>query len=228
MHGDLKGGYTVSDTSLPKAQVFLLDDHPAVREGLSILLSRHGFAICGEASNLKEALFKLSMISPDLVLVDLSLENENGLDLIKELQSAGVKSLVYSMHDDARSIRSAVAAGAQGYVTKREMVGILRDAIDTIVTGGNYISQVAAKALEAEPANGENFSVVDQLSAREQQIFEQVGEGYSTADIAETLEISISTVETNIARIILKLGFTGTKEMRRFAIRHWRSMNLKP
>jgi DNA-binding NarL/FixJ family response regulator len=218
----------MTETSLQGIRVFLLDDHPAVREGLSILLSRHGIVICGEAGNLPEARRVLATACSDLVLVDLSLGNENGIDLIRDLHSAGMKTLVYSMHDDARHIRTALVAGAQGYVTKREMTGALIDAIGSILAGRDYISPVAAEALDSDAPAEEERLVSEHLSAREQEIFLRVGEGYPTADIADELQLSISTVETNIARIIAKLKFSGTKEMRRYAIQHLRNTRREP
>ncbi len=214
------------ENSLPGIKVFLVDDHPAVTEGLTILLARYGIVVCGEAGGLEEALKALTTVTPDLVLIDLSLGSDNGLDLITDLKSAGIKSLVYTMHDDAWHIRAALAAGVNGYVTKREMTDTLRDAIGAILNGQRYISPGTAEALSAHDPGNEKQTVWERLSAREREIFRGAGEGRSTVDIADELQISVSTVETNIARIISKLGLSGTKEMRRCAIQHLR--NIKP
>ena len=104
----------MSENGLQGARIFLVDDHPAVRQGLSLLLSAAGFFICGEAENMEQTIQNLSDLQPDLVLVDLSLGSESGLVLIRELHGRGENSLVYSMHDDARSIESAFAASQAG------------------------------------------------------------------------------------------------------------------
>ncbi len=217
----------MKDSSSQKIRVFLLDDHPAVREGLSILLSRFEMVICGEADNCREAIQVLPTASPDLVLIDLSLGDENGLDLVRHLQSTGMKSLIYSMHDDVWHIQSALTAGAQGYVTKGEMTGILKDAIQTILTGQTYLSPAAVDSLQEQSLSSDDLGILQRLSTREYEIFQLVGEGYSTVEIADELVIAVSTVETNLARMIEKLELTGTKEMRRYAIQHLRTTNPK-
>ena len=218
----------MKDLSLQEIRVFLLDDHPAVREGLSILLSRFGIIICGEAGNIEEAMQSLSTVSPDLVLIDLSLGDESGLDLVKHLQMTGMKSLIYSMHDDVWNIRSALTAGAQGYVTKREMTGILKEAIQAILAGQTYLSPAVMEALQEQSTSSEDPGLPQRLSTREYEIFQLTGEGYSTVEIADELAIAVSTVETNLARMIEKLDLTGTKEMRRYAIQHLRKTSAKP
>ena len=102
------------ENSFQGIKVFLVDDHPAVTEGLTILLARYGIVVCGEAGGLEEALKALTTVTPDLVLIDLSLGSDNGLDLITDLKSAGIKSLVYTMHDDAWHILAAFDAGVNG------------------------------------------------------------------------------------------------------------------
>jgi len=212
----------------PSIKIFLLDDHPAVREGLSILLTRFGLSICGQAGSRQEALQQLTGLAPDLVLVDLSLGADNGLDFIKDLHTTGIKSLVYSMHEDFRHIQGALSVGAQGYVTKREMTDVLKEAISAVLADRIYLSPIAAEALRsATPIDREQY-LVSLLSKRERQIFHFISQGYSTTDIADELKLAVSTVETNLARMIVKLGFTGTKEMRRWAIRHHQETTSTP
>jgi DNA-binding NarL/FixJ family response regulator len=202
------------------ARIFLVDDHPAVRQGLSLLLNGQGIVVCGEAENSGQTLQRLADAQADLVLVDLSLGSESGLDLICALHARGESILVYSMHDDAQHIESAFAAGAQGYVTKREMVTTLLEAIKAVLSGRRYVSPVAAQILADKLISGQTRVQVDCLSERELEIFKHTGMGHSSAEIAELLNISPRTVESYYARIIEKLGLTGVKTMRRLAIQH--------
>jgi DNA-binding NarL/FixJ family response regulator len=174
--------------------------------------------VCGEAENREQTLQCLTDLQPDLVLIDLSLGSESGLELIRELNMLGESTLVYSMHDDARSIESAFAAGAKGYVTKRELVSTLLGGIQSVLTGHRYVSPVAAQVLADKMISGQNRVKVDCLSEREQAIFKCAGMGQSTAEIADILSISPRTVESYYARIVEKLGLTGMKAMRRLAI----------
>jgi two-component system, NarL family, invasion response regulator UvrY len=208
----------VSENGLNRVRIFLVDDHPAVRQGLSLLLSGEGLAVCGEAANREQTLRHLDAAEPGLVLVDLNLGGESGLELVRELHAAGVKTLVYSMHDDARSIESAFASGAQGYVTKREMVSTLLEGVRSVLKGQRYVSPAAAQVLAEKLIAGQGRTDVDCLSERELAIFKCSGLGYSTAEIAELMCISPRTVESYYARIVEKLRLDGIKSMRRLAI----------
>lgn len=208
----------MTDISMREVRVFLVDDHPAVREGLSLLLANKGLVVCGEAGRGEDAVALLSSAAPDIVLVDLSLGNESGLDLIAALRKVGIKILVYSMHDDGEKVEAALAAGAGGYVTKREVAATLLEAIRRILAGGSYLSPIAEVARQ-RTAPDEGRLVVERLSERELELFRKMGEGYSTADLASHFDISPSTVETYYARIMEKLDLSGAKEVRLKAIR---------
>jgi len=207
------------DTTVQGVRVFLVDDHPAVREGLSLLLSSKGLLVCGEADCRADALSRLSSAAAAVVLVDLSLGAENGIDLISNLRESGVKVLVYSMHDDRERIEAALAAGANGYVTKREMATTLLEAISSVLAGECYLSPVATEALQQGTEPEDRRPVMARLSEREQKLFCKMGEGYSTSDLAQHFAISVSTVETYYARILDKLKLSRTKDMRLIAIR---------
>ena len=210
----------MSDLPLQGVRVFLVDDHPAVREGLSLLLANKGVVICGEASCTDEALPLLATAAADIVLVDLTLGDESGITLLETLRKndRALKCLVYSMHDDSERIQAALAAGANGYVTKREVAATLLAAITGILAGGRYLSPVVETALQqAEP--DENRLIVERLSERELELFRKMGEGFSTSDLARHFDISPKTVETYYARIMEKLEFSGAKEIRQKAIR---------
>jgi two-component system, NarL family, invasion response regulator UvrY len=210
----------VSEIGLNSVRIFLVDDHPAVRQGLSLLLSGEGLVVCGEAASREQTLKQLDASEPGLVLVDLNLGGESGLELIRELHAAGVITLVYSMHDDARSIESAFASGAQGYVTKREMVSTLLEGVRSVLKGQRYVSPAAAQVLAEKLIVGQSRTYVDCLSERELAIFKFSGLGHSTAEIADFLGISPRTVESYYARIVEKLKLTGMKAMRRMAIKY--------
>lgn len=206
------------ESTLDGARILLVDDHPAVREGLSLLLSQKGIVICGEAENSAQTLQCLTTANPDLVLVDLSLGRESGLGLISELNERGVKSIVYSMHDDAQHIESAFAAGARGYVTKREMATTLLDTIREALSGLRSVSPVAAQILAEKHISGHSRIPLERLSDRELEVFRRIGAGDTATDIALMFGISHRTVESYYARIIEKLGLGGVKELRRLAI----------
>lgn len=134
-------------------RVFLVDDHPAVREGLRLLLRQAGIDVCGEAADAAGALGAVRDAAPDLVMVDLSLGEESGLPLLRALGGAapGVPLLVHSMHEDPFHVQQALAAGAAGYVTKREVASLLAHAIGELLEGRQYTSPRAAQALAPAP-----------------------------------------------------------------------------
>jgi DNA-binding NarL/FixJ family response regulator len=198
-------------------RIAIVDDHPVVRDGVSLLLAQKGFVVCGEADNCADALLLAESSSPNVMLIDLSLAKENGLDLIHAVHTLGVKILVYSMYCDARHIKAALALGAHGYVTKREVASTLVDAIQTTLSDGRYLSPLAAEAMAGATAR-ELPGGATQLSEREGELFLLLGEGYTATDLADHFGISYSTVQTYYVRIMEKLGVTGAKELRRLAI----------
>jgi DNA-binding NarL/FixJ family response regulator len=199
--------------------VFVVDDHPGVREGLAMLLERRGIVVCGEAEDAEQTLSHLESVRPDVVLVDLSLHRGNGVELIGQLHVRGECVLVYSMHEDATHVKQAFAAGASGYVTKREGATTLTQAIREVAAGRRYLSERIRETLvdgwqaraggDGEPCN---------LSNRETVVLKGLGEGDCHEDIGRRLHISPRTVETYCARILEKLGLAGMKELRRYAI----------
>jgi DNA-binding NarL/FixJ family response regulator len=136
------------DVTGPRAiRVLLVDDHPAVRQGLALLLADEGFAVCGEAGSCADALTGLEKDRVDVAIVDLSLDGEDGAALVADLRRLGVPALVYSMHNDPRHVGGAFAAGALGYVTKREFHGVLVQAVREVAAGRRFVSPCAAAAL---------------------------------------------------------------------------------
>ena len=207
----------MSGTKNPGARIFLADDHPAVREGLTLLLAQGRHVVCGQAASIGQALDILDDCAPALALVDLSLAEESGLDLIPALAARDIPALVYSMHEDAATVNRALECGAKGFVTKRETSAVLLQAVETLLAGETYISPRATESLNS--AARKAGRPAQALSERELQIMDLLSQGESNAEIAETLHLSIRTVETYFSRIIIKLGLEGMKDLRKYAIR---------
>ncbi len=202
-------------------RVLIVDDHPAIRQGLALLLAPEGVEVCAEAGGRTEALAHWVEERPDLAIVDLSLENEDGLPLISELRRLQAPVLVYSMHNDAHRIRGAFAAGALGYVTKRELHAVLVEAIREVAAGRRFLSPHATAALAGSSTAQNAGAEIDRLSVQEQEVYRLLGRGSGTLEIADTLKISAHTVESYYARIRLKLRIERMQELRRHAIRHF-------
>jgi DNA-binding NarL/FixJ family response regulator len=201
------------------ARILLVDDHPAVRQGLALLFHQEGFEMCGEAESMADTLAILPEAAPDLVLVDLSLRGESGLELIRILRERQCASLAYSMHDDAAHVEQAFAAGAGGYVTKRELSGILLEGVRQVMAGQRYLSPQAAQCLAGKALASIRPDPADSLSERERQILDLLGRGEGTPDIAAALNISTRTVESYYSRMVVKLDLDGMKALRRYAVR---------
>jgi DNA-binding NarL/FixJ family response regulator len=197
-------------------RLLIVDDHPAVREGLSRLLSSEGMEVCAEAGSGADALAQVEACHPDVAIVDLSLDGEDGLRLVADFRARAVRTLVYSMHSDATHVEGAFAAGALGYVTKAEFRGVLIEAIQAVSAGRRFVSPVAGALSErsADPAG----HGVQPLSSKEYEVYRLIGQGEGTYEIAAALKISTHTVESYYSRIRQKLGLEGMYELRRHAI----------
>ncbi len=191
--------------------VFLVDDHPLVRQGLAVMLEQGGFEVGGEADSIKGTLDHPSLNSVQVVVLDVTLEQASGVNLIPALCHRGIRVLVYSMHEEPAVVRRVLAAGAAGYVTKRETAQSLAEAIRTVAAGGSYISPRAAAALAQNAAEPD-------LSRQQQELYDLLGQGCDAEEIAARLHVSRRTVETYCTRLMDKLGVDGMKELRRRAI----------
>ncbi len=201
----------------PPLHILLVDDHPAVRQGLALFLAREN-VVCTEAGDRVGALARLEERRPDLAIVDLSLGGEDGLVLIADLHARGVPVLVYSMHNDATRVRSAIAAGALGYATKRELDSALVQGIREVAAGRRFISPYAAVALADDAADANADDALRKLSDHERKIYKLLGRGADTFDIAAALHISNRTVDSYYARMLVKLNVSGMHDLRRHAI----------
>ncbi len=210
----------------PKKQVYLVDDHPIVRQGLIKLIEQEeGLEVCGESGTVAEALEALKKLGPDVILVDISLKDSNGLELIKLVDDLGMQipMLVLSMHDESLYAEHALRAGASGYVMKQAASSTLIQAIEKVLDGEIYVSKsMSSQMLKmAFRSSGEDTRTgTETLSLRELEVFELVGRGNSTREIAEQLHLSVKTIETYRAHIKDKLQLRSGTELMQRAI-HW-------
>jgi DNA-binding NarL/FixJ family response regulator len=208
-----------------RKRIFLVDDHPLVREWLTQLIDQQpDLTVCGEAGSASAALAALGTASADLAIVDLSLENSAGLDLVKSLQklTPAVPALVLSMHDESLYAERAFRAGARGYVNKRESAQRVVEAVRRVLDGKLYVSEKAAEILAAQTARGRappDQPAIERLSDRELEVFEKLGQGIGTRQIAEDFSVSIKTVQAYCARIKEKLNVGSATELLREAVR---------
>lgn len=203
------------------SRIFLVDDHPLLRSAMAQLLEANGFSISGQAESCAEALRHPNLLQSDLAVVDISLGEENGMELIRSLRINSLPILVYSMHEGSNIIRRALEAGAAGFVTKREAAQSLIAAIRTVLAGGRFLSPRAESALmEATP--------LDVLNGQQRKIYLLLGKGATNEDIARQLNISIRTLESYFVRIQDKLGISGVKKLRCKAIQEFSSVPPSP
>lgn len=201
-------------------RVLIVDDHPAIRQGLELLLEPEGVTVCAEADSLAGALVACQQHQPDVVLVDLSLGDEDGAVLLEALRERDLPPLVYSMHEDGHHVTRAFAAGALGYVTKREVHRVLVKAISEVAAGRRFVSPRAAVALAEQVADAPEDTVLRELSRQEQEVYRLLGNGETTKQIAASMKISTRTVESYFDRILVKMGLAGMRELRYHAISH--------
>ena len=217
---------TPNAASLRK-RVFLVDDHPLVREWLTNLINQQaGLMVCGEAESGPEAREKILALRPDVAIVDIALKDSSGIELIKDLKQSQpeVAVLVLSMHDESHYAERVLRAGARGYIMKRETATKVITAIRQVLEGKLYMSESLAAAMAAQFVTGKALatgSLVEQLSDRELEVFELLGDGRGTRQIAETLGVSIKTIQAYCARIKEKLNLASATELVREAVR-WR------
>ena len=208
-----------------KKRIFIVDDHPMMRQGLAQLIGAEpDLEICGEAENAELALSGIGALQPDLVLGDISLPGKNGLELIKDFQALrpGLPVLIISMHDESLYAGRVLRAGGRGYIMKQEGGKKLMQAIRQVLGGKIYVSEkMSAEILETFSGrrDGAASSPVETLTDREFEVFQLLGQGCGTRDIAEKLHLSVKTVEVHRANIKAKLKSKSAAELVRFAVR---------
>jgi DNA-binding NarL/FixJ family response regulator len=206
-----------------RARILIVDDH-MVRERLAEIINREcDLIVCGEAEDRHQAIEAIKTCPPELVIVDLTLKNSDGLELIKDIRSRWPKLavLVVSMHDESLYAERCLRAGAQGYITKQEATRNILLAIRCVLSGNIYlnerISTQILSRLTAQP-NAASATPTDLLADRELQVFELTGRGLNTRQIAQSLRLSPKTVETYRGRIREKLQVKDTMALLQMAI----------
>jgi DNA-binding NarL/FixJ family response regulator len=217
-----------------KTRVLIVDDHPMTRSGLAYLINHQPDMIAScEAQDAAQALEGVLRTKPDLVLTDFTLPDKNGLELIKDIRAVApqIPILVISMHDESLYAERVLRAGARGYITKEEGGERLMRAIRHVLSGAIYVSdKMSARILEifSGTASAPERSPVDELSDREFEIFELLGDGFSTQQIAERLHVSMKTVDAHRAKVKEKLKLKTTNELISYAARWTASPRLRP
>ena len=207
-----------------KSKVFLVDDHPLVREHLTALIEAQAdLAVCGDAADAPTALSLITRQAPDLVILDISLKQSNGLELIKNLKELWPKLpvLVLSMHDEMLYAERSMRAGAAGYVMKREATDKVLEAIRAVLQGSHYFSNAvnAMLAQKLVQGAGDQPTAIAALSDRELEVFQLLGRGYSTRQISEQMNVGFKTVHAYCARIREKLNLANIHELVFHAVR---------
>ena len=213
-----------TETEPQKSKVFLVDDHPLVREHLSALLRAEAdLEVCGEAADGPTALSLIGQRRPDLVILDISLKRSHGLEVLKDLKAMRpeLPVLVLSMHDEALYAERALRAGASGYITKESATVNVLSAVRQVLAGQVYVSErMAGRMMRKLVGSGapKAVSPAEVLADRELEVFQLVGRGLGTRQIAEEMRLGIKTVESYKARIKEKLGFTDGNQLLQHAI----------
>lgn len=210
-----------------KFRILIVDDHPLVRSALRDSLQREpDLLIAGEAEDCDQALAEVAKQPPDLLIIDLSLKNSDGIDLVRAVQHEypRVRTIVLSMHDESVHAERVIRAGASGYISKQEAATRVVQAVRKVLKGEIYWSekaaaQVASRIVSRIGGNGSPGAPMDVLSRREMQVFELIGAGANPTQIAQQLKVDLSTVDTYRARIKEKLRLKNAAELRREAIR---------
>jgi DNA-binding NarL/FixJ family response regulator len=207
-----------------KTKVFLVDDHPLVREWLTQLIQREGdLTVCGEAEDTQQALKEIEETQPDIVIADITLKTTHGLELVKDLQARhpSLPLLILSMHDESLYAERVLRAGARGYITKQEATKRILLAIRQVLSGQIYISEKMASRMVHKMVLGraaEQRSPIERLTDRELEVFQLIGRGQGTRRIAEELHLGIKTVESYRARIKEKLKLEDGTQLLQHAI----------
>jgi DNA-binding NarL/FixJ family response regulator len=207
-----------------KSRVLVVDDHPIVRQGLALMINREpDLVVCGEAEETQAALAAIEALKPDVLVVDISLPGPDGIDLVKAIRTrdTNVPVLVLSMHDESIYAERALRAGANGYIMKQEATERVLIAIRRILKGDVYLSNSAASRVVnhyVRRSAAASPSPVSVLSDRELEVFRLIGQGHGTRAIADTLHLSVKTVETYQTHIKDKLSLRNARELVQHAI----------
>jgi two-component system response regulator NreC len=203
--------------------VVLVDDHAVVRSGIRLLLDKQeDIEVIGEAGNAKDALFRARALKPDVILLDVVMPGESGIEVLPRLleESPETKILVLSMQDDPSYVREAFAAGAQGYVLKEAADEEVVSAVREIAKGGRYVHPTLGARMVAAEAEERAAAEADPLSEREREVLRLLALGHTNQEIAGKLYISVRTAESHRAHIMQKLRLATRAELVRYALSH--------
>lgn len=204
-------------------RIFLVDDHPMLREGLVRLIDHNdGWQVCGQAASATDAVGAIQALSPDLVVMDITLPDKSGIEVIKDLQclTPGLKILVFSMHDEMLYAQRSIRAGAKGYLMKGAATGKLIEAIGRVMSGEIYLSTLVSNQIlhGLSGKRGPDQFGLERLTDRELEVFELLGHGKSTGQISDLLHISPKTVDAHRFNLKSKLSLPDAQALMREAI----------
>jgi DNA-binding NarL/FixJ family response regulator len=212
------------DVQAKKYRVLLVDDHPIVRQGLALLIDRESdLSVCGEADGAHSAFHAIETLRPDIVLLDISLNGPDGLEVLKEIRmkTGSLPVLILSMHDESIYAERAMRAGANGYIMKQEATEKVLIAIRRILQGDVYLSDRLTTTMLQQYVRGgahTKSSPLLNLTDRELEVFRLIGEGHGTRQIADELHLSVKTIESYQAHIKEKLALRNARELVQHAI----------
>jgi len=204
-----------------KTRVLVVDDHAVVRSGIrSLLAAEPDLEVVAEASNARDAIFEARARQPDVILLDVVMPGESGIEVLPRLkkEAPDAKVLVLSMQDDPRYVREAFAAGAMGYVLKEAADAEVVQAIREVAGGGRYVHPELGARLVAAETEALRRAESDPLSEREREVLALLAHGYTNQEIAKELYISVRTAETHRAHIMQKLRLSSRAELVRYAL----------
>ncbi len=208
----------------PKTRILIVDDHALVRRGLASLIETHAdLGICGEAETRQAGLEAIDALNPDLVIADLSLRDSDGLEMIKDIKQRfpGLPVLALSMHEEATYAERALRAGARGYVTKQDLDGTVLTAIRRLLAGEIHTSDAMSRKLMQKLVGGgkqAKGATLERLSDRELEVFKRIGQGKTTREIAQSLHLSVKTIESYREHLKVKLELASGADLSRCAI----------
>jgi DNA-binding NarL/FixJ family response regulator len=211
-----------------KLRILIADDHALVRRGArSVLHSRHGWKVVGEAENGREAIRKAIDLKPDVAVVDIGMPDLDGIEVARQIRDAvpDTKVLVLTMHESDQMVRRALDAGASGYLLKSDLTDSLRQAVKAVAEGERFLAPKVSEIVlhgflrtKSQHQHGERADT--RTTPRETEIIRLLAEGKTNKEIAAQLGIAVRTVETHRSRIMLKLGFHSLAELIHYAMRH--------
>lgn len=215
------------ETPLHKRRILIVDDHPMIRDGLRFYFSKYqDLEICGEAESVDRAFAMVKKTHPDLVIIDISLKQSHGLDLVKMIRrhDSKIRTLVSTMYQESLYGERSLRAGADGYLNKEEPREKLVEAVRTLLAGDRFFSRETTdrvlKQAVGTRVDAPHASPIERLSTRELGVFELIGQGMTTGAIARHLHLSPHTIDTHREKIKVKLGLKNSGELQREAV-HW-------